>query len=306
VTVTAILLLVVSSVLHATWNLVSKRRAPAAAFFLLGTATAAVCLVPVLLWRWTWLTRMPAAVWLLLAGAGATQAMYFAALAGAYRSGDMSIAYPLARSSPLVVVTVVVVFLGRGDEVSTQCVLGILLIVGGCFVLPMRRFGELRLRNYLNLCCVLALLAAFGTAGYSMCDDEALLHLREAFGSGRAPLEAALSAALVYVALESVATSLFLALFVLLVRKERRALRAAFRRDLGWAALTGIAIFVTYGMALVSMAFVSNVSYVVAFRQLSIPLGAVLGVFLLGEPRHVPKFVGIAAITVGLVLVGAG
>jgi len=54
----------------------------------------------------------------------------------------------------------------------------------------------------------------------------------------------------------------------------------------------------------VSMNYVSNVSYVAAFRQLSIPLGAIFGMAFLKEPRHLPKIVGIAVIFVGLVLVG--
>jgi uncharacterized membrane protein len=53
------------------------------------------------------------------------------------------------------------------------------------------------------------------------------------------------------------------------------------------------------------MNFVSNVSYVAAFRQLSIPRGAIFGMVLLREPRYLPKTVGIAAIFFGLVLVGA-
>jgi uncharacterized membrane protein len=51
---------------------------------------------------------------------------------------------------------------------------------------------------------------------------------------------------------------------------------------------------------------VTNVSYVVAFRQLSIPLGAFVGVFVLKEPRYRPKLVGVLVMFAGLVLVGAG
>ena len=43
-------------------------------------------------------------------------------LAAAYRSGDMSLAYPLARSSPVIVVAVVTMLLGRGDQVLAPLV----------------------------------------------------------------------------------------------------------------------------------------------------------------------------------------
>jgi len=50
--------------------------------------------------------------------------------------------------------------------------------------------------------------------------------------------------------------------------------------------------------------FVSNVSYVAVFRQLSIPLGAIFGIVFLKEPRYLPKTIGITAIFLGLVLAG--
>ena len=54
------------------------------------------------------------------------------------------------------------------------------------------------------------------------------------------------------------------------------------------------------------MGFVTNVSYVVAFRQISIPLGALVGVFALKEPRYRPKFAGVLIMFAGLILVGIG
>jgi uncharacterized membrane protein len=54
------------------------------------------------------------------------------------------------------------------------------------------------------------------------------------------------------------------------------------------------------------MNYVTNVSYVAAFRQLSIPLGALFGMVLLNEPRYVPKIIGVVIIFLGLTLVGIG
>ena len=83
-------------------------------------------------------------------------------------------------------------------------------------------------------------------------------------------------------------------------------LREVWRIQLGPAALTGIGIYAAYTLVLVAMAFVSNVSYVVAFRQVSVPLGAVAGVLALRDPPYVPKFVGVAIMFAGLLLVGLG
>ena len=130
--------------------------------------------VPVFILYGATLKAFPGIVWIYLLVTSFFLALYYITLAGAYRSGDMSVAYPLARSSPVIVVTVVTLVLGRGDQVSAQCVAGIILVVGACFLLPMKRFSDFRVRNYLNLTCAFAFLAAIGTTGYSICDDEAL------------------------------------------------------------------------------------------------------------------------------------
>jgi len=128
----------------------------------------------------------------------------------------------------------------------------------------------------------------------------ALRHLRELPGKPMSPLEGTL----VYMVLEGISCSLWQGLFVAVSRRERQAMTEVLQSYKGPAAITGIGIFLTYGIVLVSMNYVSNVSYVAAFRQLSIPIGAMFGMALLKESRYLPKIVGIAVIFVGLVLAG--
>ena len=56
----------------------------------------------------------------------------------------------------------------------------------------------------------------------------------------------------------------------------------------------------------VVISYVTNINYVAAFRQLSIPLGAVFGMSLLKEPRYPPKLIGVSIIFLGLVVVAIG
>ncbi|MEJ2025875.1 MAG: DMT family transporter, partial [Deltaproteobacteria bacterium] len=146
---------------------------------LVASIAGALLFTPTLVLYWDTVAHdIPPRVWTLILITGFFMALYYVSLAGAYRAGDMSVAYPLARSSPVIVVMVVTLILGRGEQISAVCVTGIILVVGGCFLIPLRRFSELRLRNYLNPICILALLAAVGTSGYSIVDDEALRLLR--------------------------------------------------------------------------------------------------------------------------------
>jgi len=299
----AITLVVLSAFMHAGWNLLSKRRSPSAAFFLVASIAGALLLSPTLvLYHGTVLHEIPPRVWALILITGFFMALYYVSLAGAYQAGDMSVAYPLARSSPVIVVTVVTLVLGRGDQISAVCVTGIILVVGGCFLIPLKRFGELRFRNYLNPICGLALLAAVGTSGYSIVDDEALRQLR----TDAQVTIVNTQVTLLYACLEALAASLWLSVFVALRRNRGSSLGQVLRRNRRHAVLTGVAIYLTYGIVLVALAFADNVSYVVAFRQLSIPLGVVFGVLVLKEPPHVPKLAGVAIIFVGLMLVALG
>jgi drug/metabolite transporter (DMT)-like permease len=113
---------------------------------------------------------------------------------------------------------------------------------------------------------------------------------------------------LLFIPLQVGSTSLLMILSSLLFKTERAQLKDIMnsRSLLGSAVLTGIVIMSTYGLVLASFAYVTNVSYVAAFRQLSIPIGAISGMTLLNEPRYRPKLLGIFIISIGLVLVGIG
>jgi drug/metabolite transporter (DMT)-like permease len=131
-------------------------------------------------------------------------------------------------------------------------------------------------------------------------DDEALRRLRA--GEGMDPLQAAM----IYLFLENAASVFWLSLFVLgfanRYNNQTVPARLAWRK----AAWTGFFISLTYVLVLIAMAYARNVSYVVAFRQISIPLGAILGITILKEPGYRPKIVGVFVIFTGLVLVGIG
>jgi len=302
-TLIAIILVVTSAFMHAGWNLLSKSQRPSTGFFLVASLSGALMLSPSLVvYHDTVAHCIPARVWMLLLTTGFFMALYYTCLAGAYRAGDMSVAYPLARSSPVIVVSVVTLMLGRGDQVSGLCVAGIVLIVGGCFLIPLQRFGDMHLRNYMNATCGLALLAAVGTSGYSILDDEALRQLRTnpqlTIGNTQMTM--------IYACLEALSASLWLTVFVAVRRKSRTSLRQVLQAQKHHAILTGMAISLTYALVLISLAFVTNVSYVVGFRQLSIPLGAMAGILVLKEVPHAPRLLGVTIMFIGLMLVAMG
>ena len=301
-TATAALLLLLSAFLHAGWNLLGKRYHPTAAAFLIATFVGVLCLSPVLIIYREILGMFSFQSWLLVCLTGLCQTVYYTSLAGAYKTGDMSIAYPLARSAPVIIVTVLSLLLGRSEQISRQCLYGIILVVAGGGLLLMKRFDDLRRENYLNASCHLALLAAFGTAGYSMIDDKTLRLLRQASNATISIWQITL----VYAFFETLSSSCWLTLYVFGFKHGRQQFREILTQHPGFAALMGVGIYLTYLLVLLSMAFVSNVSYVVAFRQTSILLGVVLSVTVLKEPAYTTKCVAVVVMFLGLLLVGAG
>jgi drug/metabolite transporter (DMT)-like permease len=299
-TVTATILIIISAFTHAGWNFISKKEHPTHAFYLVANTIGVICVLPILFYFANFIPFVPSSVWIIVLMSGFFLAAYLEALAGAYRAGDISIAYPLARSLPVIFVYLLSLILSKGPLPGGWFFVGTILIISGCILLPLKAFGDFRLFNFMNLCCMLAVLAAVGVAGYTVADDMALRYLRELPGKPMRPVEGTL----VYMVLEGISCSLWQCLFVVVNRRERQSMPEVLKSFKSPAALTGIGIYLTYGIVLVSMNYVSNVSYVAAFRQLSIPLGAIFGMAFLKEPRYLPKIVGIAAIFVGLVLAG--
>jgi len=296
-TVTAMILVLLSVVVHAGWNALSRRRRPATGFMLLASATGAVLLAPVALWHAPQLLDVAPTFWMALAGTSLFMALYYIALAGAYRAGQMSLVYPLARALPALLVPIVGVCLGRTNGVTGWLVLGGGLIVAGALLLPMHHFADLRAAHYSSRAFVLAILTAVGTTGYTVLDFHCMNLLQQP-GGPLGPIAAPLS----YIAVQGLFTCLWLLLYVLVSRAERGALKGVLRSSLGPAILTGLGIYLAYTLVLAAYTHAADPSYVAAFRQLSIPVGVLLGLTLLGERRTGPKLAGAAMIFAGVVI----
>ncbi len=300
-TLIAVLLILVSSFAHAGWNLLGKSSGAAPAAFVAANLTGAVLLLPA---AWALLPlvfNIPRAAWLLLCLTGGFETLYYASISLAYRRGDMSVAYPLSRALPVIFVTAVTLAIGRGEAISPVGLAGFAAIFVGALLVPMRSLSDLSFKIYLKPGLIFAVLAALATAGYSIVDSNALNIVRTESGDNPWRI------ALVYAFFAAVSSTVWSAAFFTLTGAGRRALRAAWRpaalRD---SVVIGVGIYLTYTLVLMSMGFVADISYVVAFRQLSIPIGVFLGLFVLKEAPHIPKLTGTSLMLAGLVLTAVG
>ena len=297
--ISAILLILISALMHAGWNLISKKNEPNLTFFFLANLIGClVLLMPISLYFSDFYQYITLDSLFLAALAGIFQSAYYASLAAAYRFGQISLTYPVARSFPVIFVTVTMLLSGYNDTLNGLFLLGASLIVCGSIILPMLHFKDFKISNYTNQATFFALLAAAGTAGYSIVDSKAINGLRLASGDDKIiPLT------LIYAFLAALMSSLWMALLLIRSKKSRLKVKQVFLKQYKTYISAGIAIHLAYTLVLVSMSMVENVSYIVAFRQISIPLSVILGIYLLKETRSLPKTMGVIAMFVGVILV---
>jgi drug/metabolite transporter (DMT)-like permease len=140
---TALLLIFVAAIAHASWNLFSKQASVsgAASFVWLMSATATVAYLPVV--AASVIASPPhlsALAWVFMAGTGLLQVGYFLFLQTSYRLGDLSLIYPIGRGTGALLAALGGIIL-LGERPGPAGIAGILLIVGGLVILGIPASG---------------------------------------------------------------------------------------------------------------------------------------------------------------------
>ena len=288
-TATAILLVILSASTHAYWNFLLKRAGGTQLFVGLSKVGEVVMFAPVFLVMVApEITKYDGLLVLAVVGAAFVLVNYVC-LALAYKHGDLSFVYPLARGSILLFLPFLA-YATVGERVSTVGAAALGLIVVGIIALQLpalewRALATLgtRLRSPAT---TFALIAAFAAACYTLWDKRAVQ---------RVP---AFAYIYLYTAITAVAYGLFI------WRRYPRAEVAGEWKRHRWPILqVGFLNITSYLLVLVALKTGTS-SYVIALRQLSIAVGVALGAWLLREHVSMPKRVGVALIVVGCVVVG--
>ncbi|MBN4074081.1 EamA family transporter [bacterium AH-315-E10] len=294
-----IIIVLFSALIHSFWNLMGKKYSPSSTFFLISAMSGIIVLLPVLIFYWNHVINIPGNIWLILVGAGVFQALYFYGLSTGYRHGDLSIVYPIGRFLPVIMVMIIHYALGNGRELSVFLIIGSCLAGVGAFLLPLKNWTSVSYKDYINPCFFFILLMALGTTGYTIVDDIGVRSLKALWSD-----LSVISVSFIYLGLESISTFLFLACVVVIQKNERDIIKNKLKPILKPGLLAGVFILLAYGLILTVYPLVDNVSYVVAFRQISIPIGALLGIVVLKESCPKVKCLGIILIFTGMMLIG--
>jgi drug/metabolite transporter (DMT)-like permease len=287
---TAFILIIISAVMHALWNLLVKRSRHKTVFIWWMFITSGglfTAIIPLLPQQFL----MPDAHTLLMVSIGAVCFVLYHLFNGrAYRGGDLSVVYPLCQTS-MIYVPVWGIFL-LGEKLSLQGAVGILLVIFGTYSIQLQRlsFGEM-VRPFRNL--------------------------------GSPSVRDALTAGFIY-SIGSIAEksgvrtysplyfTYFLVLIMLLLmsinmfRPRYRALIGAELREHWGLILCSGPIMMTsfltfrYGLNL------SPVSYAVPVRQVSIVIGVLIGILFLKESFGRIRFISALFILAGAALIRFG
>lgn len=283
---TALALILAAAVIHAFWNYLLKRSGGGAAFVWLFATLSAILYAPLAV-AVVWWTQPPltAMSFVLIAASALIHTAYYLLLDRGYRTGDLSLVYPIARgSAPLVTLTVAVLLLGERPSVLAMG--GALLIAAGAVVLTgnpaaLRRSGSFPALGF-------ALLTGCTIAGYTVVD------------------KLAVAAFFVPPLLQDWATNLGRVLLLTPVAvRDPGAVRAVWRR--ARVEVIGVAVLcpLSYILVLTAMVF-TPVSYVAPAREISIFFAALIGTRLLAEADAPRRVAGACAMVAGIACLALG
>jgi drug/metabolite transporter (DMT)-like permease len=285
-TALALSLILVAAFIHASWNYLLKRSGGGTAFVYLFAVLSALIYAPLVAAIIWWVE--PEFGWVhygLMAASAVLHTAYYMLLDRGYRSGDLSVVYPMARgSAPLITMLGAVLLLQ--EQPTALAVVGALLIGGGAVALT----GDPRkLRESGNLHAVgFALLTGCMIASYTLVD------------------KLAVSAWLIPPLVQDWATNVGrVVLMAPLALRARADLAPTWRR--AKKEILGVAVLcpLSYLLVLTAMVF-TPVSYVAPAREVSILIAAFMGTQLLAERDARRRLAAGAAMVAGVVCLAVG
>jgi drug/metabolite transporter (DMT)-like permease len=277
-------LVLLAAIAHATWNLLARRAHEKLAFLWCGTLVSSVVFLPLGVWLLLTEPISPAG-WGVVALSAGLEALYYWTLAQAYRYGDLSLVYPIARgTAPILVPILAALFLG--ERLSALAAAGIGLVVLGTVLIHTRGLGRPRLAALAEVVSQrgtrYALLTGLVIAAYSALDK---------YGVSLVP-------PLLYGYLLFAGLTLTL---LPLVLRQPQALAAEWKLHRGSIVTVGLLAPGSYLLVLFALTL-APVSYVAAAREVSVVLAAVLGMLVLKEGYGRQRLLGSTAIAGGLML----
>ncbi len=269
-------LVLLAALMHASWNAVVKSdtdRQTSLALVMLAGIPFGLALLP-------FAGRMGQEAWIWLAGSVFVHCLYYACLLKAYRFGDLSQVYPIARGLGPLLVALASGFV-FSEALSAQELAGVAIVSLGIASLA---FGGRHSPAENRHALIFAVLTGLCIASYTVIDARGVR-------SAGDPLA--------YIAWLNIAEAPWIA--VLALGTRGRAFIAASRH--GWKRGLAGGVVAATGYAIAMYAFSrSGAAHVAALREISVIFAAAIGALLLGEGFGWRRILAAMLVAGGLIL----
>ncbi|MCB0154243.1 MAG: EamA family transporter [Anaerolineae bacterium] len=277
----ALSLVLGAAFVHATWNFLAKKVGGGPEFVWLFSVLTALIYLPLNIGVIVW--QQPAIGWpqlIFMLGTMALHMAYFLLLQQGYRSGDLSLVYPLARGTgPTLSTLAAIVFFG--ERPTALALIGALLVVVGVFVLTGG--PAIFKRDKLAPSLIFGLLTGLLIATYTLWDKHAVSVL--------------LIPPLLLDYGSTLGRTLLLAPFA---RRQWPLVRQHWQTH-RWEVI-GVACFnpLSYILVLTALIF-TPVSYIAPAREMSVLIVVLMGTGLLKEGDTARRLIAAGLIVLGVV-----
>lgn len=288
-TLASLSLVVLAAILHAVWNLLAKRAAAAGAVFVfaynLFSFAAYAPWVGWILWQGGLHWGREQAGFIVLSSF--LHLAYALCLQRGYRVADLSVVYPVARGTGPMLSTIGA-FLILGEQPSGAGVIGLVLIVSGILLIATQG----RLATFARPEAQAGLRWGTATGGliaaYTVADAFSVKKL------GIAP-----------VLLDWCSCVLRLCLMLPMILRDPKGARDRMRGYWGLAAGVGVLSPLSYILVLAALSHGAPLSTVAPLREMSMMVGALMGMLILREAVSLWRLIGCAVLIGGVILLTA-
>jgi drug/metabolite transporter (DMT)-like permease len=284
----ALALVILAGLIHASWNITAKKANGDARFAFFIAAITVLVWAPVgLVVGWQQLPGWGFTAWAFVCASGLIHVAYFIVLLRGYRKADLTVVYPLARGSgPLISSALAILLFGEhlsrlGLAGIAAVVLGVFLIAGGPRI--WLNADDARQRGRTRMGMLYGLLTGLTIASYTLVDGYSVKVLL-------------LSPILMFY----MSCLVQMVLLVPVLLKDKALARLHWSQQRKYALIVGAVSPISYVMVLYALQ-IAPLSHVAPAREVSMLFAALLGGHLLGEGDRLARLTGAACIGLGVV-----
>lgn len=284
----AIILVVISAVMHAVRNFFTKKADDKQIFVWLFELFSLILFLPVFIYFIIKEGIKNPAVFYICLASGLIHFLYWIFYSKSYETGDLSRVYPIMRSSPALVLILSVILLK--EQPTALGVLGIIAVAIGIYIINMKKLTKKELLEPIKLIAKdratkFAFITLLSVTAYSLVDK---IGVRYADPS----------------------IFLFLYLFAAFIlctpyiaySKNKSLIKKEW--SINKKSIVASGFLAVFGYYLVLIAFtLEKLSYVIGLRQLSIVFAVLMGSHLLKEKHKLIRFSAAALIFIGAFLI---